>query len=335
MNNQYDVIIIGAGVSGSACARELSRFNLKIAVLEMGNDVCTGTSKANSGIVHSGIDCKTGSLMAKLNLKGNEMMEQLSKDLDFGFIRNGSLILMFDEADRPRLEALYNQGVANGVKGLKILNYDEVKEMEPNISDDVVAAIYAPSGGIVDCFGLNIALAENAAVNGVEFIFDCEVTNIHKPVALSSDISYLLNTSKGEFTATVVINAAGVYADKFHNMVSQDKIHITARKGEYCLFDTTVGDMVKSTIFQLPTDKGKGVLVTPTVHGNLLMGPTADDHEDKDNTCTTAEGLSRLLSQAGKSVKEVPRRQIITSFAGNRAHEDGHEFIIGEVKDSP
>ena len=176
----YDVLIIGAGVSGAASARELSRYNVNVCVLEKEEDVCCGTSKANSAIVHAGYDAANGSLMAKLNVQGNEMMEQLSKDLDFHFKRNGSLVICRAEEDMPNLEALLERGIKNGVKELRIISKEEVKALEPNITDDVVAALYAPTGGIVCPFGMNIALAENAYVNGVEFKFNTEVIDIKK-----------------------------------------------------------------------------------------------------------------------------------------------------------
>lgn len=268
----YDVIIIGAGVSGCAAARELSRYQLKVAVLEKGEDVCSGTSKANSGIVHAGFDAKPGSLMAKMNVEGNAMMEELSKELDFPFQRVGSLVLCFDEENKPKLEALKKQGEVNGVPGLRILEQDELREMEPNVSSGAVAALFAPSGGIVCPFGLNIALAENACVNGVEFSFDTEVESIEKMKE-----GYRLTTCEGQWETKCVINAAGVYADVFHNMISESKIHIVPRKGEYYLLDRSAGRHVSHTIFQLPGKYGKGVLVTPTTHGNLLVGPTAND----------------------------------------------------------
>ena len=329
-NNMYDVVIIGAGVSGSACARELSKYNLSICVVEKEEDVCCGTSKANSAIVHSGIDCKTGTLMAQMNLRGNEMMDELSKKLDFEFRRNGSLIVCFSDDDMPRLKELYNQGIANGVPGLKILDAGEAHEMEPNLSDEVVAAIYCPTGGIVCPFGMNIAFAENAAANGVEFLFNTEVKETQKEQA-----GYILITQNGEIHARCVVNAAGVYADVFHNMVSENKIHITPRRGEYELLDRAAGGIVDKTIFQLPGKYGKGILVTPTVHGNTLIGPTADDHDDKEATNTTRQGLDHVCSAARRSVPSVPVRQVITSFAGNRAHEDNHEFIIEELADAP
>lgn len=326
----YDIIIIGAGVCGAAVARELSRYQVKICVLEKEEDVCCGTSKANSAIVHAGYDAVTGSLKAKLNVRGNEMMEKLSRELDFPFERNGSLVLCLNESDMPDLQALYDRGVANGVKALKIVSREEVMQMEPNVTDNVYAALYAPTGGIVCPFGLNIALAENACANGVEFRFDTEVTQIRK-----LQEGYELQTDKGIFSAKYVVNAAGVYADRIHNMVSEKKIHITARRGDYCLLDKEAGSHVSRTIFALPGKLGKGILVTPTVHGNLLVGPSAIDVEDKEGVNTTADGLAQVLEKAGMTVKNIPTRQVITSFAGLRAHEDGEDFIIGEAEDAP
>lgn len=329
MTDMYDVIIIGGGVSGAASARELSRYKVRACVLEKEEDVCCGTSKANSAIAHAGYDAEPGSLMAKLNVRGNEMMEQLSKDLDFPFQRIGSLVICLSEEEMPGLQKLYDKGIANGVKGLKILNREEVLEMEPNITDNVYAALYAPTAGIVCPFNLNIALAENAYTNGIEFRFNTEVQNIRK-----IDGGYELCTNQGTFRTKYVVNAVGVYADKFHNMVSEKKIHITPRRGDYCLLDKSAGTHVSRTIFSLPTKYGKGVLVTPTVHGNLLVGPTAIDIENKEGTNTTREGLDEVITKAGQNVKNLPMRQVITSFAGLRAHEDGTEFIIGEPEDA-
>lgn len=289
----YDVLIIGAGVCGSAAARELSRYQLQIAVVEKGEDVCCGTSKANSGIVHAGFDAVPGSLMAKMNVQGNFMMEELSRELDFPYRKNGSLVLCFQEEDIPRLEELKRQGEKNGVPDLEILGREELAAMERNISPEAVAALYAPTGGIVCPFGLNIALAENAAVNGAQFFFDTEVKGIER-----TKQGYRVLTNRESFETRCVINAAGVYADVFHNMVSEHKIHITARKGEYHLLDRSVGDYVKHTIFQLPGAYGKGVLVTPTTHGNLLVGPTAQDIPDKEGTNTTFAGMQQEIGRA-------------------------------------
>ena len=279
----YDVIIIGVGVCGAAVARELSRYRVNACVLEKEEDVCCGTSKANSGIVHAGYDAEPGTLKARLNVQGNKLMERLSEELDFPFKRNGSLVICRDEEGMPALRRLYDKGIKNGVPDLKILDREEMLEMEPNVAEDVYAALYAPTAGIVCPFSLNIALAENAYMNGIDFRFDTEVQEV-----VRIEKGYEIHTDNGTFQARYIVNAAGVYADKFHNMVSGKKIHITPRRGDYCLLDKNAGSHVGRTIFTLPTKYGKGVPVTPTVHGNLLVGPTAIDVEDKEGTNTTA-----------------------------------------------
>ena len=326
----YDVAIIGGGVVGSAIARELSKKKVNAVVIEREQDLCCGTTKANSAIIHGGYDAKPGSLKAKLNVEGNAMFDKLSEDLDFPFTRNGSLVVRTKDQDRAVLDELYDQGVKNGVPDLKIIDRDEVLKMEPNIADDVVDALFVPTGGIVCPFHLNYALAENAADNGVEFKLSTEVKNITK-----SKEGYSIETNNGTIEAKTVVNAAGVYADELHNMVSDKKLHIVARRGQYCLLDKTAGKHVSHTIFQLPSKMGKGVLVTPTIHGNLLVGPTAEDVDNKEGVNTTGDGLGGLGATAAKSVKNVPMRAVITSFAGLRAHEDGGDFIIGEAEDAP
>ena len=326
----YDVVIIGAGVSGAAVAREVSRYTANVLVLERCEDVCCGTSKANSAIVHAGYDAHSGSLMARLNVRGSQMMEELSRELDFPYRRNGSMVLCMAEEDRPRLQTLLERGVANGVEGLRIIEREEILRREPNVSPDVVAALDVPTGAIVCPFGLNIAMAENAAVNGVTFQFNTTVTGF-----TAGAEGWTVHTDKGDVTARCVVNAAGVYADQLHNMVSAKKIHITPRRGDYYLLDKAAGEVAHATLFQLPGKFGKGVLVSPTVHGNTIVGPTAIDIEDKDSTATTREGLDQVAQKAAISVPGIPLRQTITSFAGLRAHEDGGEFIIGEVSDAP
>lgn len=328
---RYDVVVIGAGVSGCAVARELARGRRKIAVLEKASDVCEGTSKANSGIVHAGYDAVPGTLKARLNVRGNEMMEKLSGELDFPFKRNGSLVLCFDKKEMDGLEKLLQRGLQNGVKSLRILTPEEVWEMEPGISREIAGALYAPTGGIVCPFGLNIALAENAAENGVDFYLEHGVEEIQVCSC------YHIFAGGEWFAAPIVINAAGVYADVLHNMVSSHKLQITPRRGEYCLMDKQCGNLVSSTVFQLPSKMGKGILVTPTVHGNLLVGPTAEDISDKEGIKTTAKGLSTVLERGKVSVPELDSRQVITSFAGLRAQlttEAGPfgDFIIGEAE---
>lgn len=324
-----DVIIIGAGVTGCAIARELSRDQRKILVLEKGSDVCVGTSKANSGIVHAGFDAKPGTLKAKLNLEGNLLMAQLAKDLDIPYSQNGSLVLCFDKNQFEELDELYQKGLVNGVKDLQMLDQEELFALEPNLNTQALKALYAPTGGIICPFELVLALAENAAVNGAEFLFHHEVIGIVK-----KEDHYLVKTNNGQFTTKIVINAAGVNCDLIHNMVSAKKMEIVPRKGQYALFDKTVGTLVKRTIFQLPTKLGKGVLVTPTVHGNLLIGPDAIDC-NRAETNTTMVGQEDILKRAGLSIQQVPFANQITTFAGLRAHSKTGDFIIQEDLNNP
>ena len=322
-----DVIIIGGGVVGCSVARELSRFDADILLLERGNDVSVGTSKANSGIVHGGYDAKPGTLKAKFNVAGNAMFDALARELDFPFKRNGSMVLCFDKADIGKLQELKEQGVKNGVQGLYIVEgYEAVKAMEPYVSENVVAALVVPNGGIVSPYEMTIAYAENAATNGVEFRFGSEVTAIDK-----IDGGLQVTCADG-FTAQAkyVVNAAGVYADVINNMISPDKMHITARKGDYELLDKTCGYMASHTLFQMPTKMGKGVLVTPTCHGNILVGPTATDVTDKDDVATTPEELASAFDRALLTMPSLNRRNIITQFSGLRAHLDTDDFVIGE-----
>lgn len=325
----YDVIIIGAGVIGCSIARELSKYQLKICVLDKGHDVCTGTSKANSAIIHAGFDAEPGTLKGKLNAKGNVMFDRLAKELDFPFKRIGSLVLAFNQEDIPALNKLKAQGEKNGVPDLKIIFREELREMEPNLSEEVFSALYAPTGAIVCPYEMTISLAENAYENGVEFKFETEVRNIEK-----INDGYIINSSEEGIKARLIINAAGVYADEINNMISHNKIRIIPRKGEYCLFDKEAKGLVNRTIFQLPTKLGKGILVTPTVDGNILMGPNALDIEDKEDLSTTQAGFMEIIEKAGRSIKEIPINQIITSFSGLRAHSDREDFIIGEAKDA-
>lgn len=328
----YDVVVVGAGVSGAACARELSRLRLRVLVLEREEDVCCGTSKANSAIVHAGFDAQTGTLMARLNVEGNRLMWRLAADLGFVCEQVGSLVVCTSEEDRPALEALLARGIANGVPDLRIVERDELVRMEPNVSDAAVAALWAPTAGIVDPFELNLALAEGAAQNGVEFRFNSEVTGLER-----REGRWLVHATTGTAAARCVVNAAGVYADELHNLVCQpgDELTITPRRGQYLLLDTTAGQHVRHTVFMLPTRMGKGVLVTPTVHGNLLVGPTAEDIPNKEGTDTTAEGLAEVARKCALTVRDVPLGEVITSFAGLRAHQPGHEFVIGEVAGAP
>ena len=326
----YDAVIIGGGAVGCAVARYLSRYRLSICLVERGEDVCVGTSKANSAICHAGFDAPVGSAKARFNVEGSRMMEGLSQELDFPYRRCGSLVLCFDEAELPHLRELLERGVQNGVEGLEILDRAALRALEPAVSDKAVAALWAPTGAVLCPFGMTIALAENAAANGCAFRFNTEVARIER-----RDGFFRLHTGGDCIDTRVVISAAGVYGDALHNQLCADKLTIVPRRGEYCLMDRTCGQLVQHTIFQLPSAMGKGVLVTPTVHGNLLVGPTAVDQPDKDRTATTAEGLRSVAETAAKSVENLPMRDVITSFAGLRAHLSGPEddFIVGESTD--
>lgn len=317
-----DVLIIGAGVVGSAIAYYLAKTDLKVGVIEKEEDVCSGTSKANSGIVHAGFDAMPNTLKAKFNLEGSRLMPELAKLLDFDYKQNGALVLCFDEALRKNVEDLYQRGIENGVSDLRIIEKEEILKLEPHVNENVVCALYAPTSGIVCPFGLTIAMAENAADNGVRFVFNEEVETIQR-----DEEGWLVN---GHHHAKVLVNAAGLYADGIHNQFAQQKIEITPRRGEYLLFDRTAGNLCTHTLFQLPTDKGKGVLITPTVHGNLLVGPNAQAVETKENINTTAQGQEEIKEKASLTMKHLPLNQVIRTFSGLRATPNTHDFVIEE-----
>lgn len=338
----YDVIIIGAGVVGSAIAWQLSRYDIKVLVIEKETDICEGTSKANSGIVHAGFDAVPGTLKAKLNVRGNEMIHELSESLDFAFKENGAFVLCFDESDMDSLKELYDRGISNGLKELSIISGEEARKLEEALSDKVYAALYAKTSGVVCPFEMTIAFAESAYMNGVQFEFDKKVTGISQKKEITDndkEKGFIVTVSgvgqsaeDGQLTyeGRIVINAAGVYADTIHNMVCGDRLNIIPRRGEYHLLDKEVGEKVSRTIFQLPTSKGKGVLVTPTVHGNLLVGPSAENLEDKEDTATTADVLGIIKDKAALSVPGIPFNKVITSFSGLRAVGETGDFIIKE-----
>lgn len=321
----YDVAIIGAGVIGSSIFRELTKYDLKVLMLEKENDVSMGTSKANSAIVHAGYDPKEGTLMAKYNVKGNEMFEDLCMELCVPFKRNGSLILAFTEEDMETVKKLYENGVKNKVKGLQILSKEEVLEKEPNLSENILGALYAPTGGIVGPFEYTIALAENGVANGGEIKLNKEVVGIEK------NNIFKISTKDGEvIESKYVINAAGLYGEEIHNLICKESFKIIPRSGQYFVLDKKQGDIVSHTIFQCPSKMGKGILVTPTVHGNLLVGPDARDISDKEDLSTTADGLNFVRETAGLTTKKINFRDSIRNFAGLRANSDRKDFIVEE-----
>lgn len=323
---KYDVIVIGGGVIGCAILRELSKYNLNIALLEKNEDVCSGTSKANSAIIHAGYDAENGTLKAKMNVKGSLMTKELAKDLSFSYINNGSFVVCFDESDLEGLKKLYERGLKNGVEGLEIIDGDKARQLEPNLSKNVYAALYAKTAAIVCPFEMTIALGENAVANGAKVFLNNEVKTIEK-----KDDYYLINST---YETKCIVNAAGLYGDFIHNLICDNKVKISPRKGDYCLFDKEVGSLVKHTIFQLPNKFGKGVLVAPTAHGNMLIGPSASDILDKEATATTSEDLNNIIDKAKLSIDNIPFNKIITSFSGLRARPEGNDFIIEEANDN-
>ena len=330
----YDVIIIGGGVVGCAIARELSQYRLSVALLEKHSEVCEGSSKANSAIVHGGFDAKQGTLKARLNVRGNELIRRLAPQLQFHFKQIGSLVVAFSDEDMEALKTLYERGIANGVPELEIWNREKTLAEEPNLSPETKGALFCGTAGIVCPFGMTYAFIENAVENGVELICDAEVTGIQK---IDEDIQHAqtretarfsVTTSQGVFTARYVINAAGLYTDKIAAMIGDYDYTINPRKGEYRVLDKVCGDLVHHVIFQAPTKMGKGVLVTPTYDNNLLAGPTAQDVDDREDTSTTLAGLNKIDSSAKKSLPALDFRKTIRTFTGVRARPSTGDFMI-------
>lgn len=327
----YDAVVIGGGVIGSAIIRYLSLYNMKTLLVEKEEDISSGTTKANSGIVHAGYDPEPGTLKAKLNVKGAKMIKEESGKLHFDYKVNGAMVVSFSPNDDYKIDELFERGIKNGVEDMEIISGDEARRLEPNLSENITKCLYLKSSAIVCPFSLTQALSENAYENGAEFKFNTKVETIER-----IEDGYRIKTDNGLIiTSNAVINAAGVYGDTINNMVSEKKLHITPRRGSYMLFDNETQGMFNSTIFQLPSSKGKGVLVTPTVHGNLMIGPNSVDIPDKDDTSTTAFDLDYISKEALRTSPSIPFRKVITSFSGLRAHEDSGDFIVGEVEDAP
>ena len=327
---EYDVIIIGAGVIGCAIARELSGYEWDTLILEKQLEPGEGTTKANSAIIHAGYDPLPGSLKARLNVRGSRLIRELAPVLDFPCQQIGSLVLAFDEADDAVIRELYDRGLINGVRGMRILTSAEIRAMEPNVSDRVTSALYCSEAAIVCPFQMTYAFLENAMANGVDFLRDHEVTAI----AHDGD-SYVVTTTQGEFHARAVINAAGVHTARIAAMLGEWDYRITPRRGEYRLLDRSEGKMVSHVIFQTPTPLTKGVLVTPTVHGNLMVGPDSTQVRDIEEPVTTRDGLARIDLHAVKSVPGLRFDKTIRVFSGLRATPDTGDFLIYESQAHP
>lgn len=322
-----DIIVIGAGVVGCSIARELSKYNLDVLVVEKNSDVSEGVSKGNSGIVHAGYNEKIGTLKAKLNIEGNKIFDDLSRDLQFPFKRNGAFILAFSDEEMKTLESLKENGEKLGVEGLEILTREEALNIEPNLNKEIVGVLNVKTSGIVSPYEMTIALAENAAENGVEFKLNSKVTSIEK---ISEGYKVTLN-NKELVSGKLIINASGLEGAFLNNLVSMTKREINPVKGEYCLFDKVAGAMINKTLFQVPNKLSKGVLVTPTAEGNLLVGPNAVEGKTLE---TSREGIDEILDKSKKSIEELPVARILNTFSGIRPKTKEGDFIIEEVEDA-
>lgn len=324
----YDVLVIGAGVTGAMIARKLSAYELKVCIIEKESDVAMGATKANSAIVHAGFDAKEGSLKARLNVRGSELMPQVTKELGVKYKRNGSLVVGFNDEDRKNLEELLERGIKNGVKDLRIVEAEELSKIEPNLSENIVCALYAPTGAIVCPYELTVAAIGNAMDNGTELMLDFEVTSIEK-----INGGFIVKSADKEVEARYVINAAGIFSDSVASMIGDDSFSVHPRRGEYMLLDKECGNLCSATVFRTPSKLGKGILVSPTVDGNLLLGPTSVDMEDKDDKSTTQAGFDKIIKEASENLKFLPGGKAITSFCGLRAVGSTGDFIITSPKD--
>ena len=325
---KYDVAIIGAGVVGAMAARELSRYDLKVCLLEKENDVAMGASRANSGIIHGGYDPIPGTLKAKMNTAGVPLLYEAAKELNVHYQNNGSFVCAFGEEEDPAIDALYERGLINGIEQLQILSGDEARAMEPNLSEKVSRVLYIPTAGIICPYDLTIAAAGNAMDNGVELLRNFEVASIAD--------GFVITAADGRTVeCAYLLNCAGGYSDKVARMVGDDFFTIIPRAGEYMLLDKSEGSRVKYTIFQVPSKEGKGILVSPTADGNLLVGPTAIKVETPESVYTTEEGLAMVTRLAAKSVPSVNFRQVITSFSGVRSSAHGDDFLIRPSEANP
>jgi glycerol-3-phosphate dehydrogenase len=326
--NMFEFVVVGAGVVGGMVARELTKYTDSVCILEKGSDVSLGATRANSAIVHAGFDAKEGSLKARLNVRGSQMMAEVCRQLGVKYKNNGSLVVGFNEEDEQTLKDLCNRGIKNGVEGVRVIYRDELLTLEPNIGRDVTVALHAPTGSIVCPYELCMASVGNAMDNGAELKLNFEVKSIDK-----IDGGYRVHSDNGSVDAKCVINCAGLYSDEIAKMIGDDSFSVNPRRGEYMLLDREVGDHISHTVFRCPSKMGKGVLVSPTVDGNLLVGPTAEDISDKEDTKTTAEGLAKVRTLATEQVSGIDFSKVITSFTGLRATGSTGDFIIGMPKE--
>ncbi|MBQ8546498.1 MAG: NAD(P)/FAD-dependent oxidoreductase [Clostridia bacterium] len=324
----YDVVIIGAGITGTMTAFQIAKYSLKTAVVEAGIDVASGSTRANSAIVHAGYDAKEGTLKALLNVKGCDMMAQITAQLGVHYKKCGSLVIGFTAKDLEKLKKLKERGETNGVKGLRILTRSELLKMEPNVSKDAKHALYAPSAGIVCPYDLAYAVAENSASNGTDYYFEYKVDKIEY-----DGKHYTVCAGNQKIKAKYVVNAAGCYADEIAKMIDDDlPFEIIPRRGEYMLLDKREGKAAKHTIFVTPNEKGKGILVSPTVDGNIIVGPNANIVDSKADTSVTEDGLDEISKGARIIMPQINLGAVITTFAGVRPTPTSGDFYIQESK---
>ena len=322
---ETDVVVIGGGIVGTAILRELSKYDLHCLLVEKEPDVSVGTTKANSAVLHAGFDAPTGSWKQKTNVRGNALYHQLQEELDLDIKWTGSMVVATDEEEVRQLHKLLERGKANGVPGLQILTKAEVLEKEPNLTT-AVAALWAPTAGVIWPFGCAVAFARCALQNGAEVIRDCAVTGFVKEDGAVT----VVNTTKGAIRTKFVINAAGVYAEEIAKLAGDDSFTITPRKGEYILFDkTAASSLVYGVVFPCPNEKSKGILVCTTTHGNTFIGPNANEQTSKEDTSVTPAGMYEIIAGARKLVPDLPMGACITEFAGLRAVSDTGDFILG------
>jgi glycerol-3-phosphate dehydrogenase len=323
----FDVIIIGSGISGACIARECSKYQMNTLVLEKNMDVASETTLANSAIIHAGQDPVPGTLKAKFNILGSRMYEQMSKELDIPYMKSGGMVVANDEEGIEHIKMLYKRGLENGLlpSEIDLIDQTTLRKMEPNISDDVLMALYLPTTAITYPMEAAIANLENAMDNGVKLKTDTEVNDIKK-----TDNGFEVYTNQGIYQTKIVVNAAGLYAEKISNMVVPNYFTITPRIGEYLVLDKSVS-LVSNVIYPVPSKKGKGVLATPQYHGNLLLGPTSEFVNFSDAKTTTSSGLADIKKRIKKSVKNIPYDKVIRTFAGSRPTPSTKDFIIEET----
>lgn len=322
---RYDFAVIGAGVVGAAIARELShRAGVTVAVIEAGPDVGTGTSKANTAIRHTGFDAKPGSLEASLLARSYPLVTEFGAVTGVAVETIGALLVAWDETQAARLPDLEANAHANGRGNVHRVSASEVYNLEPHLGPGAVAGLVVPGEGIIDPFSMPLALAYDARLNGADFLFDHQVT----AVTADGDGGHVVATSSGTVTAKWIVNAAGLHSDDIDRMLGHDTFTVTPRRGQLIVFDKVARPLVRHVLLPVPSKKTKGVLVSPTVFGNVLLGPTAEDLDDKNATETTREGVDQLLAKGRPILPSLDAEQITSTYSGLRAATEFPDYQI-------